>query len=253
MKIKKTIIVLIIWLVLQLCGGIPYTIGTLFNKENAIQLLVYGLLASQIAEILIFWLLKYFKPKEMVSPAPGWDVFLLSLPLGICIMYGIDLLATTVDAPDMLADLMPELCSSYWGILSIAVVGPIAEEVMMRRIILTEMKEATHSKWGGILISAAIFAIIHLNPAQILFAFPAGILLGWLYCRTGSLLVPICVHILNNSLAVLLVRLGTEDSITSLSDPRAIMELVVCAVVAVPLIIWMNRHYRRQEQTSIQD
>lgn len=253
MKIKKTIIALLIWLVLQLLGGIPMAVGQtglLGSSCDLSFLLAIGLLASQVIEVLIFWGLKYFKPSEIVRPAPGWKVVLISLPLGFCTLYAIDLLALPVNVPDLLEDILKDLSGSFTGFLSIALIGPISEEIMMRRIILTEMKEATGSKWGGILISAAIFAIIHLNPAQVLFAFPAGILLGWLYCKTGSLLVPVLVHILNNSVSFLLTSLNLEDTVTTLADPLAITELAICVTVAVSLIVVLNRHYRENVQES---
>ena len=58
----------------------------------------------------------------------------------------------------------------------------------------------------AILITALIFGVIHINPAQVVNAFFLGLLLGWLFYRTGSLWPSICAHILNNSLSVLLSK-----------------------------------------------
>lgn len=56
----------------------------------------------------------------------------------------------------------------------------------------------------AILISALLFGVFHINPAQILPAFLIGILLAWTYYKTGSLIPCILMHILNNSLSVCL-------------------------------------------------
>ena len=56
----------------------------------------------------------------------------------------------------------------------------------------------------AILISALLFGVFHINPAQILPAFLIGILLAWTYYKTGSLIPCILMHVLNNSLSVYL-------------------------------------------------
>lgn len=244
-KIKKTIVALILWFILQLLGGIPSGIAQLKGGNFALMLAI-GLLASQVIEILLFWLLKYFKPSEMVKPVPEWPVFLMSLPLGFAVLYAVNLLAMPFDIPDLTAKYMKDICNYTTGFLAVAIVGPISEEILMRRIVLNEMREATGKVWGGILISAALFAIIHFNPIQIVFAFPAGILLGWLYCKTESLLVPICVHILNNSFAFLTIRLGMEEP-TKFMSFEVLATLAACITVAIVLIIWMNAYYKKKE------
>ena len=238
-----------IWLASQLISAIPYSAGTVICSpesadciQNTGNLLAIGLIISQIIELLAFWGLKYFKPVETVRPFPGWKTLAVSLPLGFFCLYGVDVLTLLTDAPDLLADEMKQMCQSAVGILSVAVIGPVSEEVLMRRIILRDMEAATGSTWGGILISAAIFAIIHFNPAQMLFAFPAGVLLGWLYCKTGSLLTPICVHILNNGSSVIAANMDWDD-VSMAFDAEALITVAVCAAVSVPLIMWLNRRY----------
>ena len=123
------------------------------------------------------------------------------------------------------------------------------EEIMMRRVILKEMQRATKSMWWGIIISSALFAIVHINPVQVVFAMPAGIILGWLYCKTGSLLVPICVHILNNSAAFITMRMDS-DSTFSIKSPFGVMLTFILFFISVGAAIWIVRYYNklRKEQ-----
>jgi len=48
-----------------------------------------------------------------------------------------------------------------------------------------------------------LFALFHLNPWQFPTAFFAGLLLGWAYFRTGSLVLCMAGHALNNGLSLL--------------------------------------------------
>jgi membrane protease YdiL (CAAX protease family) len=43
-----------------------------------------------------------------------------------------------------------------------------------------------------------------LNPAQVLFAFLLGVVFGWIYYKTGSLIPVILMHIVNNSFSTFL-------------------------------------------------
>ena len=45
--------------------------------------------------------------------------------------------------------------------------------------------------------------MMHLNFAQGIPAFFMGIVLGWSYVRSGSLIVPIAIHMLNNAISFL--------------------------------------------------
>jgi hypothetical protein len=138
---------------------------------------------------------------------------------------------------------MEGLLSSVWGFIAICILAPLSEEVMMRRIILKDMWRKTGKMWGGILISSAIFAIIHLNPAQVVFAFPAAIILGWLYAVTGSLSVPILVHMANNSIAFFTSQTDADDPV--LSDPKTIA--VLAATLAAGLILmWLIAKEKRK-------
>ena len=56
-----------------------------------------------------------------------------------------------------------------------------------------------------------------MNPAQILFAFLFGIILGELYYRTGSLLPSIILHFINNTLSLILMNVFEEkDTLTDI-------------------------------------
>lgn len=90
---------------------------------------------------------------------------------------------------------------NFWMMLMICIVGPIVEEVVFRDGIQRQLSALGLAPWVAIGTTAVSFGIVHLNPAQ---AFPAillGVLLGWLYYKTGDLRLCVPAHIFNNSLA----------------------------------------------------
>lgn len=86
-------------------------------------------------------------------------------------------------------------------IATVAVVGPIAEEVVMRGVVLRGLLRTMAAR-RAIVWSAVLFSAMHLNPWQMLPTFFIGLLLGWAYERTGSLGLCLVAHILNNGLSV---------------------------------------------------
>lgn len=79
------------------------------------------------------------------------------------------------------------------------VIGPIAEELLFRGVLYSAVRKRT--SWVvAMLVSGALFALIHTNPLGFVPIMGLGCLLAYLYERTGSLAGPLTVHITHNTL-----------------------------------------------------
>lgn len=87
-----------------------------------------------------------------------------------------------------------------WAIMSTVVAAPILEEVLFRGVIFESCRERL-GKGGAVLLSALLFGLIHGIPVQIVNAFVVGLILGYIYLRTRSLMSVIVLHAINNGLA----------------------------------------------------
>lgn len=98
------------------------------------------------------------------------------------------------------------------NLVYVCLLGPIAEELLVRRYILGGLR----NRYGTIIAlfaSSALFAVSHLNIVQGINAFVMGIILGLLYLNTGSIFSCILVHVLNNSIAMFVIIYGLHFSI----------------------------------------
>ncbi|MDP8214709.1 MAG: CPBP family intramembrane metalloprotease [Candidatus Euphemobacter frigidus] len=77
--------------------------------------------------------------------------------------------------------------------------GPLAEELFFRGLLFPALKRRLSVSWS-VVISAALFSTLHLNWAGWLPIFGLGILLAYSYERTGSILVPVFIHVIHNGL-----------------------------------------------------
>ena len=101
------------------------------------------------------------------------------------------------------------LLKEPWGYVAVGILAPLAEEIVFRGAILRTLLGMVSKKnhWVAIMISAAIFGVVHDNLAQFINALLMGLLLGWMYYRTKSLVPGILLHWVNNTVAYVMVNL----------------------------------------------
>lgn len=87
-------------------------------------------------------------------------------------------------------------------IISTSIVAPIFEEVIYRGIILEQLNRR-YGMIKAIVVSSLLFGIMHLNIEQGINGFFIGMVLGFIYIKTNSLLLSIFLHLANNSLVII--------------------------------------------------
>lgn len=117
-----------------------------------------------------------------------------------------------------------------------AIFAPVFEEWLCRGMILRGLLVSGKMKPGwAIVVSAIFFAVIHMNPWQAVNAFILGLLMGYIYYKTGNLWLTMLVHFLNNGTAVIL------SNIPSLSENDYWIQIlsapVYWTVVAVSILL----------------
>lgn len=115
-------------------------------------------------------------------------------------------------------------------LLLLCVVGPLTEEVIFREGILRNLVQSNLHPMIAVLLSAAVFAIVHGNLAQIVPALVLGIALGIFYLRTGNLWFCTLAHVLNNTSAVILLHLPEGES---WMQEMTTLPLLVCTIVTL--------------------
>lgn len=114
-----------------------------------------------------------------------------------------------IKMPEQTEALFEGIMKEPWGYLAIGIFVPVAEELVFRgailRVLLNLFDRQMHCV--AIVISALIFGAIHMNLAQGIHAFILGLLLGWMYYRTQSVIPGIALHWVNNSVAYVMFNL----------------------------------------------
>ena len=195
----------------------------LANADNiGITALIISNVVSSLLTIIIFLKAKWtLWARDYLATRPWGVVFwviILSFGLIIPTMWLQEELH--LEMPKEMEELFTSVCSTPYGYFTLAVLAPWAEEVVFRGAILRKLLEifSHQMHWVAIVISAIIFGAVHMNMAQGVNAFVLGLLLGWMFYRTGSIFPGIVLHWANNTIAYILVRLRPDLSDASLTD-----------------------------------
>ncbi|WP_067841754.1 CPBP family intramembrane glutamic endopeptidase [Amphibacillus sediminis] len=87
-------------------------------------------------------------------------------------------------------------------IVVIAIIGPILEEIIFRKIIFGELYKRTNFLVAGV-ISGLIFAVIHNDFTHLLVYFMMSFVFAFIYVETKRIIVPIIAHMLMNTFVVI--------------------------------------------------
>lgn len=178
--------------ILQKIGSVSVGFGLFLGYVIQFSLvIIFGLFQRKIRSPKETRLLKFGLAKlDFVIIL--WGTIMV-LATGVVIEPVLNLFSNT-DLKD-LSKLM-DACGG-WMMFTSIVIAPILEESLFRGI----LQDALMRKYGvfvGILIASAVFGIVHIIPQQVVNAFMIGIVLGYIYYRTGALLPVILIHCINN-------------------------------------------------------
>lgn len=118
-----------------------------------------------------------------------------------------------------------------------AFVPGIAEEVLFRGA----FQRSIRTRWLAIVLSGFFFALYHTDPHHVVAVLPLGFYLAWLGDRTGSVLVPIAAHVVNNGTAVIAATLLEAPAEVAGEDLVWIPAGWVVAAVAIFAVVWATR------------
>lgn len=87
--------------------------------------------------------------------------------------------------------------ATYADVFLLAVLPAVMEEIAFRGLLFSALEPWLPS-WKSVVVSAALFSLLHLSPIKIPLYLGLGLVLGWLRIRSGSLIPPMLMHFAYN-------------------------------------------------------
>lgn len=157
----------------------------------------------------------------------------------LLLMVGCSTLTAWWDLPDAGSTaLFQSINTDTVGILLLCLLGPLTEECVFREGIARQLHHCgLHPIWAACLAGVA-FAIVHANPAQAIPAAIMGWALGLFYFQTGNLRLCFTFHVLNNTLALILLRFPAIDAAVCTWPPSWLAAITFVSLLAGSYIIY---------------
>ena len=239
---KKAIIYLCVFLIIQVTasfivqGILTLTTGKSM-MESATSFILTTALFSVVTVIVFLWAKWSEVSRHWIRKRP-W------VTLTWCVVAALGAIIPSVwlqehmpELPNLAEDAFDMIMKDRWGYVAVGLLAPLAEELVFRGAILRALLQWCSKPWVGIVLSALLFAVAHMNPAQFPHAFLIGLLLGWMYYRTDSIIPGIVYHWINNSVAYVMYNLYPNPDIT-LTDLFG-SERTVLIAVGFSLLIFL--------------
>lgn len=261
----KAIKYILIFYAIQIAVLALCTIPSFVSNQEMPAAVLAALFISNI--LVIIYIIRKKEVRlvpESFSVRP-WTILLPCLLVWIFFLLPEIKFFDTVDLPSTIDDeRLLEMFSSVLGVVAIGIAAPVAEEFLFRGVVLKSLLQWEKIKgkpWLAIILSAALFSLAHMNPAQMPATMMMGLLLGWLCYRTGSLLPGIFLHVVNNSSIAIVSFIamkqtpeeGGPETFSELFGSPVIeflaigMSLILCALSVVLLVRMVDRHYPLQQ------
>ena len=138
-----------------------------------------------------------------------------------------------------------------WGLLVIAILPALGEELLFRGVIQTQLTKALLNPHLAILITGFLFSFIHFQFFGFIPRMFLGVIFGYLFYWSGSIWVPVCMHFTNNALSYFAMNFYKQQKIqVDLESTKDLSPLLI-AISGILFIFLLFRFYKLNRRTSI--
>lgn len=130
----------------------------------------------------------------------GWLVVLIAF---IGLSDGVSIFLGKSIVPEFMVETYGSLHSHWILWLALLIAAPLFEELFFRGFLIKGLSVSTLRWYGAVIISAAAWALIHVqyDLYGVVTVFVLGLILGAARAKTGSTILTMCLHSFSNLIA----------------------------------------------------
>jgi membrane protease YdiL (CAAX protease family) len=212
-SLKQAWIIFAVYLAISISAGL--LIGIVNGMAGIENLSPGNFIGYNVSMLLVIWFAWNYRSREEGAALQFAPLKLSLYPLLVILTLSfavfLDPLTNLLPMPELMEELLAMLATrDLLTFLMVGITGPVLEEVLFRGIILEGFLRR-YKPGKAIFWSAFLFGLFHLNPWQFIPGFLIGLLMGYIYLKTRSLIPVILVHVANNSFSWLIMYIYGED------------------------------------------
>lgn len=258
---KKAIVYTVVFLFIQVVASSLVQLGWMAWKGADARLDATGMVVTMtifsVATLCVFLRTRWTELSRAWLLTHPWFV------LFWCVLAALG----TIIPSSCLQEMLPELPNivenefdmilrNRLGYFVIGLLAPFVEEVVFRGAVLRALLRCWPGHvWRSILVSAVLFSAAHLNPAQLPHTLLAGVLLGWFYSRTGSIIPGVVFHWVNNTVAYVVYNIYPDPKLKLVdlfgSEVHVAMAVAFSLCILLPALFQLNLWMRQAEPMDI--
>lgn len=230
------------------------TIDEFFQKESITYI---SMICTQVLYFGVFLLYNFIDRTDFViatkiKAKPNWIVVLISIALGLLCLFGFNYFIGLFDhiiykVFGVVAGTL-SVSNTWWAFILcaifVALIPAIVEELIFRGVIFNGLKEKL-SVTKAVLLSAIIFALMHMSISQLVYQFAIGILFALVCHITGSTLYSIIIHFVNNFTVLVISFIDANAFSVSKWGAWEIVGAISLLLGAIALIIFILKFLQK--------
>ena len=135
-------------------------------------------------------------------------------------------------------------------IFCVALLPAVLEEVFFRGILLKGLR--CFGTIGSIFLCGALFSLYHQSPVQTVYQFACGLAFAFMTIRAGSIFPTVLSHFLNNTLIIVLTRLGIDGIPSAIYLPY-VMITSLCLIGTLGYLFFFDTPIMAEKPKSSQE
>ena len=178
-------------------------------------ILVLGAFLTLIYSTIVYWKDRKDEVEAgmlvRIVPKMWQYAIILGLAIAVCVGMNFLLLMLQVSFPNLrygqIASTAIFSAPFWFQLLGFGIITSVAEEYLFRGLIFKRYRE-TGGFTRSMILSSLVFAIVHANLIQFIYAFALGAICAFVYERFGTLKAPIALHIIANMTSLAMTQFG---------------------------------------------
>ncbi|MCQ2406746.1 MAG: CPBP family intramembrane metalloprotease [Oscillospiraceae bacterium] len=188
--------------------------------SNTLVIFICGMLPIYIIGLpLGYCAIRKIPAVTLPKKSMGAGVFLACLPIAMFMMFAGNLIgnvlssyltsAFDVEVSSAAAQLLENSSNPLLNLIFAVLLGPFMEELMFRKLLIDRIR--IFGERRAVIVSAVLFGFFHGNLSQFFYAISVGLLLGYVYLRTGRLSYSFGIHAFVNFIGGVIAPLVIQN------------------------------------------